>query len=51
MLLTIAIVLMLLWAVGLITSYTLGGYLHLLVVVALAVLIVSIVQRRRLPAG
>jgi hypothetical protein len=48
MLITIAIVLLLLYALGLITSYTLGGLIHILLVVALIVVLVRLVQGRRL---
>ena len=50
MLWTIAIILLLLWALGLITSYTLGGFIHVLVVAAVVLLLVRIIQgssRRR----
>jgi Family of unknown function (DUF5670) len=47
MLWTLIVVLLVLWAVGLATSYTLGGLLHLLLVVALVVFIVQLVQGRR----
>lgn len=42
------LVLLVLWAVGLATAYTLGGLLHLLLVAALVLLIVQLVQGRRL---
>jgi hypothetical protein len=44
---TIAILLILLYALGLITSYTMGGLIHLLLVVALVVVLVRIIQGRR----
>ena len=47
MLWTIAILLIMLWALGLVSSYTLGGYLHILLVVALIVLVVEFLQGRR----
>jgi hypothetical protein len=47
MLFTIAAILILLWLVGLITSYTLGGFIHILLVVAVIVVIVRIIQGRR----
>ncbi len=47
MLWTLIVVLLVLWAVGLATSYTLGGLLHLLLVVALVIFIVQLVQGRR----
>lgn len=46
MLWTIAIILVLLWALGLVTSFTLGGYLHALVVVAVVLLLVRIIKDR-----
>ncbi len=47
MLWTIAIVLLILWALGLVTSYTLGGFIHILIVVALAVVLIRVLQGRR----
>jgi hypothetical protein len=47
MLWTIAVVLIILWALGLVSSYTLGGFIHLLLVLALIVLAVGIIQGRR----
>ena len=44
---TIAIVLLLLWLLGMITSYTLSGFIHILVVVALIVVLVRVIQGRR----
>lgn len=44
---TIAILLILLYALGLITSYTMGGLIHILLVVALVVVLVRIIQGRR----
>jgi uncharacterized protein (DUF58 family) len=46
MLWTLAIVLLLLWALGMITSYTLGGVIHILLVVALVVVVVRLIQGR-----
>ncbi len=48
MLETIVVVLLLLWIVGLVSSYTMGGLIHLLLVVALVVVAVRIIQGRRL---
>ncbi len=48
MLITIAIVLILLYALGLITSFTMGGLIHILLVVALIVVLVRLIQGRRL---
>ena len=47
MLWTLIVILLVLWAVGLATAYTLGGLLHLLLVVALIMLVVQLVQGRR----
>lgn len=47
MLMTIFVVLILLWFLGLITSYTLYGFIHLLLVVAIGVLLIRIIQGRR----
>jgi hypothetical protein len=47
MLWTIAIILILLWALGLVTTYTLGGFIHVLVGVAVVLLLVRIVLGRR----
>ena len=48
MLWTIAVLLMILWALGLVSSYTLGGFIHLLLVLAVVALLVGVFQRRRL---
>ena len=48
MLLTIAIILLIMWALGLATSYTLGGFVHILLVIALVMLVVNLVQGRRI---
>lgn len=47
MLYTIAIVLLVLWALGLVTSYTLGGFIHILLVVALVMVLVNLFNGRR----
>lgn len=47
MLYTIAVVLLLLWLLGLVTSYTLGGFVHILLVVALVMILVNIISGRR----
>ena len=46
MLWTLFVVLLVLWAVGMITSYTMGGFIHLLLVVALIVMAIRIIQGR-----
>ncbi len=47
MLWTIFLVLLVLWALGLVTSYTVGGMIHVLLVVALVVLVLQLVQGRK----
>ena len=47
MLLTIAIILGILWLLGMVTSYTLGGLLHVLLVVAAIIIIIRLVSGRR----
>ena len=47
MLYTIAIILIVLWLVGLVSSYTMGGLIHILLVVALIVIIVNFLQGRK----
>ena len=47
MLSTIALVLVLLWLLGLVSSYTIGGFIHLLFVMAIIVLLLRIIQGRR----
>jgi uncharacterized protein DUF5670 len=46
MLWTIFVVLLILWLLGLVSSYTLGGYIHILLLVALVVLLIRIIQGR-----
>lgn len=48
MLETLAIVLIVLWAVGLVSSYTMGGFIHILVVLAIVVVAVRLIQGRRI---
>jgi hypothetical protein len=47
MLLTIAVILLVLWLLGLVSSYTLSGFIHILLVVALVLFIASFVSGRR----
>ena len=47
MLWTIAVILFVLWALGLVTSYTLSGYIHILLVLAVVALIIGVIQGRR----
>ncbi|WP_143473995.1 lmo0937 family membrane protein [Limnohabitans sp. 15K] len=48
MLETLAVVLVLLWLLGLVSSYTMGGLIHILLVVAIVVILVRVIQGRRL---
>ena len=47
MLWTIAVVLIVLWALGFVSSYTMGGALHLLLVLAIVVVLIRVIQGRR----
>jgi hypothetical protein len=47
MLWTIAVILLVLWALGLVTSYTLGGFIHVLLVIAIVVVLISVIQGRK----
>jgi hypothetical protein len=47
MLWTIAVILLVLWGLGLVTSYTIGGYIHILLVVAVIVAVIRLIQGRR----
>jgi len=47
MLWTIAVILFVLWGLGLVTSYTIGGYIHILLVLAVIVVLIRVVQGRR----
>lgn len=47
MLQTIAIILIILWLLGLVTSYTLSGFIHILLVVAIVMIILRVIQGRR----
>jgi hypothetical protein len=47
MLWTICIILLVLWALGLATSYTAGGLIHILLVIALMLLVIRLIQGRR----
>jgi hypothetical protein len=48
MLETIAVILIVLWLLGLVSSYTMGGFIHLLLVIAIVVILVRVIQGRRL---
>lgn len=47
MLMTIALVLIALWLIGMVSSYTMGGIIHLLLVIAIVVFLVRVIQGRR----
>ncbi len=47
MLMTIFIVLLVLWLLGMVSSYTLGGFIHLLLLLAIAVILIRVIQGRR----
>jgi len=48
MLETIAVILIILWALGLVSSVTMGGFIHVLLVLAIVVILIRLVQGRRL---
>lgn len=48
MLWTIFVILLVLWLLGLVSSYTLGGYIHILLIIALVVLIIRVIQGRKI---
>lgn len=47
MLMTFAVILLVLWLLGMVSSYTMGGLIHLLLVVAIVVFLVRVIQGRR----
>jgi hypothetical protein len=47
MLYTIAVVLLILWALGFVSSFTMGGFIHILLIVALVIILVSFISGRR----
>ena len=47
MLMTIFVILLVMWFLGMVTSYTLYGYIHILLIVAIAVLLIRVIQGRR----
>jgi hypothetical protein len=47
MLWTIAVILIVLWVLGLVSSYTMGGFIHVLLVIAVIVILVNVIQGRR----
>ncbi len=48
MLETIVVILIILWLLGLVTSYTMGGLIHILLVIAIVVILLRVIQGRRL---
>jgi hypothetical protein len=46
MLITIAVILLILWVLGLVTAYTLGGFIHILLVVAVVLILIRLIQGR-----
>jgi hypothetical protein len=44
---TIAVILVILWLLGLVTSYTVGGFIHILLVLAIIVILIRVIQGRR----
>jgi len=48
MLMTIAIILIVLWALGLITSFSLGGFIHILLVAAIIMILIRLIQGRHI---
>lgn len=47
MLYTVAVVLIVLWLLGLVTSYTMGGFIHILLVIAIIVVLLNVIQGRK----
>ena len=47
MLWTIAVILMVLWLLGLVSSYTMGGFIHVILVIAIIVVVIGFIQGRR----
>ncbi|HVB29986.1 MAG: lmo0937 family membrane protein [Gemmatimonadaceae bacterium] len=47
MLMTLAIILIVLWLLGMVTAYTMGGLIHILLVVAIIVILVRVIQGRK----
>lgn len=48
MLYTIAVILIILWLLGMVSAYTMGGFIHVLLVIAIVVVLVNVIQGRRL---
>ena len=49
MLYTIAVVLLVLWLLGLVSSYTMGGFIHILLVIAVVMILVNLISGRKRP--
>jgi hypothetical protein len=47
MLTTILVLLVVLWLLGMVSSYTLGGFIHILLIIAIAILLIRVIQGRR----
>jgi hypothetical protein len=47
MLWTIAVILIVLWLLGLVSSYTMGGFIHILIVIAIVVVLIRIIQGKK----
>jgi len=47
MLYTLAVILLILWLLGLVSSYTMGGFIHILLVVAVVMILVNLIQGRK----
>lgn len=45
---TVAVILVILWLLGFVTSYTLGGFIHLLLILAIIVVLIRVIQGRRI---
>lgn len=48
MLTTIAIILLILWVLGLVSAYTIGGFIHILLVIAVVIILIRVIQGKRL---
>jgi hypothetical protein len=51
MLYTIAVILIVLWLLGIVTSYTIGGFIHILLVIAIVVILVRVIRGRNILDG
>jgi len=47
MLMTILVLLIIMWLLGMVSSYTLGGFIHILLIIAIAVVLIRVIQGRR----